>query len=164
MRKRCNLEHFYVLKTFFHVKHFSHVKHFYLPTYPYFSLTVTINIFKFSRSLLNKLTVNRLPPPFKPIRIRINKPRAAEGGTHLTSLARDIFWSQKSQLYIVNSYSWEILFSQNISLALLVIWVVARSLIAPHSNNTAELIALRISVNFCLANSSPYIGARAPKV
>ena len=29
MRKRCNLEHFYVLKTFFHVKHFSHVKHFY---------------------------------------------------------------------------------------------------------------------------------------
>ena len=114
MRKRCNLEHFYVLKTFFHVKHFSHVKHFYLPTYPYFSLTVTINIFKFSRSLLNKLTVNRLPPPFKPIRIRINKPRAAEGGTHLTSLARDIFWSQKSQLYIVNSYSWEILFSQNI--------------------------------------------------
>ena len=78
--------------------------------------------------------------------------------THLTSLARDIFWSQKSQLYIVNSYSWEILFSQNISLALPVIWVVASSLVAPHSNNTAELIALRISVNFCLANSSPYIG------
>ena len=66
--------------------------------------------------------------------------------------------------HIVNSYSWEILFSQNISLALPVIWVVASSLVAPHSNNTAELIALRISVNFCLANSSPYIGARAPKV
>ena len=30
--------------------------------------------------------------------------------THLTSLARDIFWSQKSQLYIVNSYSWEFFF------------------------------------------------------
>ena len=36
-----------------------------------------------------------------------------------------------------------ILFSQNIYLALLVIWVVARSLIAPRSNTTAELIVLR---------------------
>ena len=36
-----------------------------------------------------------------------------------------------------------ILFSQNISLALPVIWVVARSLVAPRSNTTAELIVLR---------------------
>jgi hypothetical protein len=33
--------------------------------------------------------------------------------THLTSLARDIFWSQKSQLYIVNSYSWNNFFSDS---------------------------------------------------
>ena len=78
------------------------------------------------------------PPPHW--NTRINQSRAAEGGTHLTSLARDLFWSQKSQLYIVNSYSWEILFSQNIYLALLVIWVVARSLIAPRSHITAELL------------------------
>ena len=68
----------------------------------------------------------------------------------------DDFYPKLSDDFSLNSQM--ILFSQNTSLALPVSQVVARQLVAPHSNNTAELIALRISVNFCLANSSPYIG------